>query len=157
MFAIFFLGIVGCVLIYLGVITLNGTYKKWYLGPRVFPSQAYAYMGIPLGIVALEMCIIGLLSPLFNPDTIGWLMGATILPTLVISYILGIWRPKWITPDWVWWLEENYSHNIYQLIAEAKKDPELWGQRVSTQKGLEDWAREVAGEPRPKNVSYKRF
>ena len=51
------IGIIGIVFIYLGVITLNGSYKQWYLGPKIFPPQALVYASIPFGIAAIELCV----------------------------------------------------------------------------------------------------
>jgi len=147
MIAVLINGIIGLVFIYLGFITLNGSYKIWYLGPQIFPPQAVVYGTIPTGIAFLEISMILILAPLLGPDITGWMVGLLVLPVLVIAFVLAIWRPKWIKPKWVNWLEENYSDKIDILIKDARKNPESWKVRVATQEGLEVWAREVAGEP----------
>jgi hypothetical protein len=140
-------GLGGIVLVHLGIRVLTGTFKRWYLGPRIFPPQAVVYGSIPFGIAAIELCIIATFVHFPDPDTTGWVMALTVGPTALFGYILAVWRPKWIKPHWVRWLEGNYSHKLHSLIAAARQDPKSWEKRVATQEGLEEWAREVAGEP----------
>ncbi len=147
--AVFIAGVIGITFLYLGVITLNGSYKVWYLGPKIFPPQAIVYGTIPVGIAFLEISVLSIFAPLLGPDIAGWMVGLLVLPVLLIAIVLAIWRPKWIKPKWVNWLETNYSNKIDILLEDARKDPEAWKKQVATQEGLEAWAREVAGEPQP--------
>ena len=62
MFIVVVTAVIGSAFIYLGIVVLNGTYKKWYLGPRIFPPQAIVYATIPIGVGFLELTIILLLS-----------------------------------------------------------------------------------------------
>lgn len=142
-------GIVGIVFIFLGVITLNGSYKRWYLGPQIFPPQAIVYATIPLGLVAIELCVVLIFGPYLEPDIAAGIALFTVGPTLIFGYILAFWHPKWIKPYWVNWLEENYTREeLAILIATARRDPEAWEARVSTQEGLEAWAEEVIKRPK---------
>ena len=72
-----------------------------------------------------------------------------------------MWRPRWIRPQWVKWVEDNHRWlEIQWLIADARKDPQGWGNRVSTQQGLEGWAREVLNKhPQPGDavIWYKGY
>ncbi len=145
--AVFITGLTGIIFVYLGIITLNGSYKKWYLGPRIFPPQALVYASIPFGVAAIELCLIVIFTSSLNPDTTGWIITIIVAPTTIFGFILAAWRPKWIKPHWVQWLEENYDDKIYILIADARSNPIAWETRVSTQIGLEEWAEEVVGKP----------
>jgi hypothetical protein len=149
---VLFTSLAGLVLIYFGIIVRIGAFKRWYLGPRIFPPQAIVYGAIPFGIAAIELCVIVVFTPYPNPnpDATGWAVALTAGLTSLFGFVLAAWRPKWIKPHWVRWLEENYSHKLHSLIAAARRDPKSWEKRVATQKGLEEWAREVAGEPRRK-------
>lgn len=140
-------GIIGFVFTYLGIITLNGSYKTWYLGPRIFPPQAIVYGTIPIGIASFEISVISIFVPLLGPDIPSMLVTLLVLPTTLAGLVLAFWRPRWIKPRWVNWLEENYNDRIDILIEDARKNIESWKARVATQEGLEAWAREVAGEP----------
>jgi hypothetical protein len=107
------------------------------------------YGVIPFGIAAIEMCVIVIFSPYLGPDTTGWVMVFIVGPTLVFGYILAFWRSRWIKPSWVNWLEENYTREeLVILIAAARWDPKAWEERVSTQAGLEEWAKEVIKRPK---------
>lgn len=150
LFSVSIFGILGCILIYNGLAIKQGTLKRWYLGSKIFPPQALAYILMPLGLIGVEIFVMGLLSSLFTPDTNGWILGFIVIPTVVISYILAFWRPRWIKPEWVNWLEDNYSDQLHILIENARQNPWAWEKRVSTQEGLEAWAKSVAGDPQPK-------
>lgn len=148
MWALIVFGLTGIIFIYLGLITLNGSYKRWYLGPKIFPPQAIVYSVIPFGIAGIEIFVIGIFSPYLGPDTTGWVIAFTVGPILLLGYILAFWRPKWIKPDWVNWLEENYTREELDiLVATARRDIQAWEERVSTQEGLEEWAKEVVKKP----------
>ncbi len=149
--AILITGLIGAVLIYLGAITLDGSFKKWYLGPRTFPPQAIVYATIPTGLGFIEICIILALSPIMDFDTAQKMITLLVGPTFALGFVFAIWQPNWIKPYWVRWLEGNYKQEIYGLIAAAREDAEAWERRVATQAGLEEWAKEVAGEPQPKH------
>ncbi len=147
MIGVIFFGIVGSILIYLGMITLNGTYKKWYLGPHIFPPQAIVYGAIPFGISGIGLCLAGIISIFLDFNAVICIVGIFVFPSTIFGFILAAWRPKWIKPHWVRWLEEYYGDKIYILIADAQNNPAVWEVRVSTQAGLEEWAEEVAGKP----------
>lgn len=140
-------GLSGLGFIYAGIRILEGKYKIWYLGPRIFPPQAIIYGLIPFGFAGLELCIITLLPYHLSPDVIGAIITLLVLPTTLLGFILAVWRPRWVRPRWVRWLEDNYGDRIHTLIVAARKDSQAWEERVATQEGLEEWAREVAGEP----------
>ncbi|MCB9421334.1 MAG: hypothetical protein H6667_16140 [Ardenticatenaceae bacterium] len=76
---VLFFGLAGLGLIYIGVLTLNGTYKKWYLGPRIFPPQAIVYGAIPFGAACVELSIILMLTSLLGPDIAGIIMAFPIV------------------------------------------------------------------------------
>lgn len=148
---VLFTGLAGFALVYFGILMRVGAFKRWYLGPRIFPPQAITYGAIPFGVAAIELCVVIVLTPHPNPnpDAIGWVVALTAGLTSLFGFVLAIWRPRWIKPYWVRWLEDNYGDRIHILIAAARRDPKAWEKRVATQQGLEEWAREVAGEPGP--------
>ncbi len=143
-----FTGLWGIALIYFGIAILVGDFKRWYLGPRIFPPQAIVYGSVLFGLAAIELCVIVALASYLDPDTTGWVVALTAGLTALSGFVLAIWQPRWIKPHWVRWLEENYWDRIHILIADARRNPRHWEERVATQEGLEEWALQVAGEPR---------
>ena len=62
----------------------------------------------------------------------------------IVAIILAFWRPRWLVPRWLLWLEDNHGEIYDQLREEAQKlGAREWEKRVSTQEGLEAWAMEV--------------
>ena len=142
--------IIGTIFLILGTLMHSGAYKTWYLGPHIFPPQAVVYATIPVGIAFVILAIMVLFAPNFDPDTNGFMVTFCVLPIILFGFILAIWRPRWIKPRWVNWLEDNYSDQLHILIENARQNPRAWEKQVSTQEGLEAWAKSVAGDPQPK-------
>jgi hypothetical protein len=76
----------------------------------------------------------------------GWIVATMFLVTMV----LGAGKPRWLQPRWLLWLKDNYPDQMETLLKDARQDSWAWQERARTQQGLEEWAREVAGEPHPR-------
>jgi hypothetical protein len=136
-----FLILVGLGLIAWGGLVRAGWYKRWYLmsDNSIFFDKSAHYAFIPLGLSLISLSIMLLLPPLSKASDYA-LYGFFVLGGLGV--ILFFWQPRWLKPDWVHWLEENHADILDLLIREARETPS-WGQRVSTQAGLEQWVAET--------------
>lgn len=85
---------------------------------------------------------IGILMP--NPETARLIIFGIAFP-LICVFLIVVFQPKWLKPQWVQWLEENHGDVLELIIEEARQasDWRDWADRVSTQEGLEDWVTEV--------------
>jgi hypothetical protein len=135
------LSAIGVLALILGFSIRLGKYKTWWLiwDTPITPLAA-AYLGIPLGIGMLVLALAVLFPDLEDRRRV--FDYATIL--LITSFILAFWRPRWLVPRWLLWLEDNHGEIYAQLREEAQKlGAREWEKRVSTQEGLEEWAMEV--------------
>jgi hypothetical protein len=68
-------------------------------------------------------------------------------PLILLSVFLAMWRPRFMKPKWLRWLEENHGDIIHLLKEDAfeaeKRQRNSWTNRVKTQEGLEEWVIEV--------------
>jgi hypothetical protein len=144
-----FWGLFGFLVLSGGIAHLTGRFKRWFTGPRIYPPQAILYGSIPLGVASIVLSAAVGLSQRLGPRATETMVLWGALPLTLLGFVLAIWRPRWTKPKWILWLEENYGDRIHILWGAARRDPNAWARRVATQEGLEEWAREVAGEPRP--------
>ena len=81
------------------------------------------------------------------PDVrIGRVIGiATSFSMMLSALVLMIWKPRWLKPQWLLWLEDNYPYLIDTLLEEARKEGKAWEAKVRTQENLEEWAKQTAG------------
>lgn len=77
------------------------------------------------------------------PDSVQSLFDVIVISMLLMSIILGVCPPRWLRPRWLVYLEDEYGSVMWYLLEEASKNAGVWEQRVSTQKGLEEWAEET--------------
>ena len=60
-----------------------------------------------------------------------------------LGIVLAIWRPWWLKPKWLRWLEKEHGDIIGILWEEVRKEGHAWERRVRTQEQLEQWVEEV--------------
>jgi hypothetical protein len=131
----------GLLFIGVGIGIRAGKKKGWWLmwDTPITPIAA-AHIMIPGGIALLFWSLAALFPDLDERVRLfecGMLL-------FMIAVILAIWRPRWLVPKWLLWLEDNHGEIYAQLREEAQKlGAREWEKRVSTQEGLEEWAMEV--------------
>ena len=136
-FAIF-----GLVIIVLGVGARLGYFKTLYLIkgiPGLYPS-GYIYAFLPIGIGAF-LFMIALLLP--DRELGSDLTGLGSFVIIILSIILMTWKPSWLRPKWLKWLEFNYAH-VLELMLDEARNTWNWNTEPKTQAELEQWADDVA-------------
>lgn len=125
----------------IGLLRRLGRGRLWYLVPNYYvllpKGASYA---MPLIGLMLILAGISLFMP--SPELVRmvWLYG--VFPMGFLAILVVGFRPSWLKPTWVRWLEDNYSDILDILIEEGRKTPD-WSERVRTQEGLEKWVEEV--------------
>jgi hypothetical protein len=132
--------ILGLAFVWGGILFHLGRWRNWYLTPdTIFGARPALYAFVPMGLAAICLAVsIGL--PTLEARRFG--MGYVALPLACLGGILTFWRPKWLKPKWVCWLEEN-NQDILDLIVEEGRKTQDWGKVVATQAGLEAWVAEI--------------
>jgi uncharacterized membrane protein YccC len=126
-----------------GVAILTGRIKAWWLAqsiPGIVPEAAF-YFGIPMGVTLLALAL-----SLLLPDSMekGWGSLDIVGGLFIISIIITLWRPPWLRPKWLRWLEDNHRSILSLLRREAREmGGPAWEERVRTQEDLEQWVEEV--------------
>ncbi len=136
--AVVFLVVLGSAFIWGGLFFHLGLWRGWYLTPdTIFGARPALYSFVPMGLGMI--CLAGsILFPAKAGDITFYLFFAFGVLALLISF----WRPKWLEPKWVCWLEEN-NQDMLDLIVEEGRKTQDWGEVVATQAGLEAWVAEI--------------
>lgn len=139
---IIFLIVTGAGMIGVGIWARLGRFRSLYLikgVPGVYPS-GYAYAGIPAGMGFLLLAV-----ALLMPDRRlgGNLAGFGSWSIILLSVILMIWKPRWLKPWWLIWLEDYYGHVLEGILEEARNDKNF-EQQTATEADLAEWADKVA-------------
>ena len=131
---------VGLYIIGEGVMIRCGRLRKRFIGgsfPVLAPRDIFL-IAIPIG---LQILVIGFMIILPNSKILTVVGGVSFLSAI----ILGIWRPDWLKPSWLRWLENNYAHVRDEMFREANQmGAKKWEDATCTQEGLEHWADSVA-------------
>ena len=99
------------------------------------------YAAIPLGIGAISIAVGGMID---NVQFTRLFIGIGLGGGIIIGYVFMFWKPSWLKPNWLLWLEESYDQQTIDfMFDQARKEGRAWGQRVATQAGLEAWAKEM--------------
>jgi hypothetical protein len=101
----------------------------------VIPANGH-YGGWPGGIASLLMGI-----GYVTDNRVIAIIGVAIFP---LALVLMVWKPRWLKPDWLLWLEAHYDEDVIDFMFKQARNEKKWGKRVSTQEGLETWAEETA-------------
>lgn len=136
--------LIGLFFLLIGSVARAGKFKAFVLvqGIPVLMPSALKNMGIPLGITFI---VWGIVWSDLVPDikTGNQLFNWLVIPLMLISAVLGVWNPRWLWPQWLNYLENEYGSVMWKLLDEARKDVPGWSRRVRTQAGLEEWAEET--------------
>jgi hypothetical protein len=131
---------------------LRRGYDKWEFLRQINPIIAKdgQYGKLPLGIglliAALGACIAhiegselgtGLGRVLF---LVGFLGGG------ILYLIFTAWKPSWLKPKWILWLETNYEQQTIEFMFDQARRDGQWRKRTETDEGLKAWAEEMARE-----------
>jgi hypothetical protein len=139
-----FLGVIGIVFLTAGIWLRQDGFKAFFLvkGIPVLMPRAVQNMFIPIGITLIiwEIATSNLFPTTEMRANVFRYVGG---PALIITWILGVWNPRWLRPRWLNYLEDEYGSIMWVLLDEARKDVPGWSQRVRTQAGLEEWAEET--------------
>ncbi len=139
-----FFSLIGFLLLLSGLLVRSGKFKTlvFVKGTPVLMPKAIKNMFIPLGITFI---IWGGIWSDFVPDieTGNQLFNWLVMPLMLVSMVLGVWNPRWLRPQWLNYLEDEYGLVMWKLLDEARKDVPAWSRRVRTQAGLEEWAEET--------------
>jgi len=144
------LAVIGIALITFGVYARLGGNKRLYVIdlPTVAIPEAYRNAFIPLGL-SFALLGLSLYEPLLPSVELRRRFAAYIvLPAFVISIVLGIWRPRWLKPRWLVYLEDTYDPvAVYGVLFPiANKNIVEWEQKMRTLEDIKRWAAEVAEE-----------
>jgi hypothetical protein len=142
--------LIAATLIAFGVMSLRhairakrGEDKGTFIRPAtpIYPKDG-VYAAIPMGVGFLVMAS-GWIISFFHFD-LGRQIGMwSMFIAIPLALILMAWRPNWLKPDWLLWLEENYDQSTIDFMFEQARQEKRWSQKVDTQTGLEAWAREM--------------
>jgi hypothetical protein len=142
-----FLGLVlgGFFSLYMSVMALRGHIKGLYLikGIPLAAPASVVYTGFPAGIGFLILAI-ALLIP--NIEIGRAIVVATCALMMLSALVLMLWKPRWLKPWWLRWLEDNYPSLINTLLEEARQAGRAWETGIKTQEDLEEWAAGVAAK-----------
>jgi hypothetical protein len=127
-----------------GLLARFGRFRRWYvIGMRAMWGEVARYGAIPLGV---SLIVSGVVISDTLPEEVERIGGWIVATMFLVTMVLGAWRPRWLQPRWLLWLKDNYPDQMEALLEDARRDSWTWQERVSTQPGLEEWAKEVAGE-----------
>ncbi len=136
------LAVVGFALIGMGLGAVRGYFKTLYLIkgiPGLYPS-GYIYAFIPAGILSL-LFTLAFMMP--NRELGGHIVAFGSLGVMVISIVLMIWKPRWLKPWWLKWLEDHYAYVLEGMLEEARNTRDF-EQQTRTEADLAVWADSVA-------------
>jgi len=140
---IFLFLVIGILFLIGGMSMYSGFYKSWWLNKSTpITPTGIAYGLFPASVIFFVMAYIGFFQPPSSvKDNLLYFIGT---PSIFLSIILTMIQPRWLKPQWLRWLEDNYQNTLSLLQEDAiKMGKRNWGQQVSTQEGLEEWAEEV--------------
>jgi len=119
----------------------SGKSKSTYL-PLPVNTQTpvyWYYTGWPAGFFGLV-------------SGVGWVIESRpvamigVFGGLLLAIVFLTWKPDWLKPDWLLWLEANYdAATLRFMYYQARNDEAAWVERAETQAGLEAWAKEMEG------------
>ncbi|MDA0244542.1 MAG: hypothetical protein OT477_14080 [Chloroflexi bacterium] len=135
----------------------TGIFKSWFVLktlPGLFSARMF-YMALPLGLSFMGLAILPAL-PNYVPDEMPYTLFAIVI--VFGGPIVGFWfmghPPKWLAPQWLQWLEQEYGYCVDILLEEAQKmNRWAWEAQVRTQEGMQVWIDEVVARRR-KEVDF---
>lgn len=138
---LFFFGS-GLVSLFFGLIVQTGKMKRWW----IIYSTPLAPIGWFYGAIPFSLVFFAWGFVMFIPN-----MEIRQKAFLCVSFfgfipsiILTMFRPRWLVPPWLRWLEDNHRDILSILKKEATQMGGItWDRRVKTQEDLEEWVEEV--------------
>ncbi len=135
---------VGIVGVGIFVIVKLGLIKSWFI-LKTLPgllSARMIYAAFPFGLSFLLAYLIAS-QPNYDGRTSNLMTFA-----LLVGPIFGFWfmyrPPRWIKPNWLQWLEQEYGYCLPILIEEAQKmNRWTWEAKVRTRAGMQEWIDDI--------------
>lgn len=131
---------VGLVGIGMFLVVRLGIIKSWFILKSVpgILSGRMMYAAFPFGLSFFLLHFIPLQPKYDNLEIL----------VLLIGPVFGFWfmyhPPRWIKPNWLQWLEQEYGYCLPVLIEEAQKmNRWTWEAKVRTRAGMQDWIDDV--------------
>ncbi len=136
------MGGLGLFLLIGGIVARLGLYKSLYVmnGNPAFAPVSLAYMSIPGSALFFSFALVFFLP---SVEIRRQFLFFFILPYQVFLIVLSIWRPWWLKPAWIRWIEKEHSYIQPLLWEDARKNIWKWERQMRTQKDLEKWVSEV--------------
>jgi hypothetical protein len=136
---------VGVVLFAFGIAAKRGQARTRVLfmgvtNPLVAPVDS-VYALFPFGFGSVMMGIgFALSSPI--------LAGIGLAGGVVAGFVMMIWKPRWLKPDWLLWLEQHYDRSTieYMFTQVRRNKSQFQKVRTCTREQFEVWAQEMAEE-----------
>ena len=137
--------VAGLVLFGLGLAARLGYLKRMFIQKRrtgVY-SRNTGYALMPAGLFLLSLYPLSLWK---GPEVTAHLPSLVLFVALFVLPLLTlVWQPRWLKPDWLCWLEDNYGDVLDKMFQAARQmGSRQWEAQVSTQADLEYWADSVA-------------
>lgn len=132
---------IGLFMLIWGILVQTGLIRAWWLlESNPIAPEAANYLGIPASVAFF---IVALSAYFPNVEDRRQIFGYGLV-ALVAAFIVAVWRPRWLTPKWLLWLEEHH-HDILGLLRQDARElgGREWSKRTRTQAGLEEWVAEV--------------
>jgi hypothetical protein len=65
---------------------------------------------------------------------------------VIVGFVFIAWKPQWMKPDWLLWLEEHYDQSTIRfMFAQVRRDRSHFKKvRSCTQEELYAWAEEMS-------------
>lgn len=131
---------VGSFAIYLGVSGLLGYRRQEYIFPHYY-SGGINYASIPLGTMGIIWAFLAVLK---LPIGLSNFFLFISLGIGLLGLLLNFLQPKFMTPQWYRWLEDNHEDILHLLHRDAREmGYNKWKKQTRTQEGLEAWVAEV--------------
>lgn len=132
------MGLVGSGLLVYGILIRMEKIKYWWAIPYYAAGQE-VFVAIPGGLTLLAWAIGVLLPEVWNRLLLYIGIGFGML-----ALIFLIFKPRFLKPAWLQWLEDNHEKDIPLLRKEARRmGASQWAYYVRTQADLERWVSEV--------------
>lgn len=128
----------------------SGRNKRDFLTERnlTVPKDGhYGYLPMGLGWIIFAISLLANIIMGVELDSeIGRTVGLTgLFGGGILCFVFMFVKPNFVKPQWLLWLESHYDKTtIAYMFAQARRNPESWERKISTQEGLEKWAAEMA-------------
>lgn len=148
--------LVGFFLIGLGLLGRAGGIKHMYMltfNPERPVDIIYAAIPLGIGSILVSIAIFTRGAPISRILVIIAFTGG-----IIISFVLMAWKPRWLKPDWLQWLELNFDERTREfMVKQARKEGRAWHKRVAKEEGFRIWAEEMAQKYRPRIDNDKHW